>query len=137
MVLTHLLDTSVITRMGAPDVADRVGGLLGSRRLGCTSVTMLEVGFSARSAAEHESLMGHLAVCEYVAIRDDDLRHALTLQRLLAANGLRGRKIPDLLVAAAAQRLGLIVLHYDRDFEWIAKVSGQRHEWVVPAGSVD
>lgn len=29
------------------------------------------------------------------------------------------------------------VLHYDRDFEHVAKVTGQPHEWIVPAGSVD
>jgi predicted nucleic acid-binding protein len=41
------------------------------------------------------------------------------------------------LVAAAAEAEGLVVLHYDADFERIAAVTGQRSEWVVPAGSVD
>jgi hypothetical protein len=28
-------------------------------------------------------------------------------------------------------------LHYDADFDRIAAVTGQRCEWVVPAGSID
>jgi hypothetical protein len=37
----------------------------------------------------------------------------------------RGPAVPDLLVAAAAERAGLTVLHVDRDFETIAEVTGQ------------
>ena len=48
----------------------------------------------------------------------------------------RGRKIPDLLIAAAAEDFKLTVLHYDADFDRIAQATGQRCAWVVPAGSV-
>jgi predicted nucleic acid-binding protein len=48
----------------------------------------------------------------------------------------RGAKIADLLIAAAAEAAGLVVLHYDRDFELIAEVTGQPVEWVVAAGAV-
>jgi len=56
---------------------------------------------------------------------------------MLSARRQRGRKIPDLLVAAAAEELNLGVLHYAADFDLIASVTGQRCEWVVPAGTVD
>jgi len=59
------------------------------------------------------------------------------VQRLLASRGLRGRKVPDLLIAAAAEESGLTVLHYDADFDLIARVTGQRCEWVVPPGTID
>ena len=59
------------------------------------------------------------------------------MQRLLASRGLRGRKVPDLLIAAAAEESGLAVLHYDADFDLIARVTGQRCEWVVPPGTID
>jgi len=49
----------------------------------------------------------------------------------------RGVSIPDLLVAAAAEAAGLVVLHYDADYELIATATGQTVEWVVPRGSVD
>ncbi len=59
------------------------------------------------------------------------------MQRLLTVRSQRGRKIPALLVAAAAEALDLIVLHYDGDFDLIAMVTGQCCSWVVPAGSID
>jgi hypothetical protein len=33
--------------------------------------------------------------------------------------------------------LGVTVLHYDGDFDMIASVTGQRCQWVVPAGTVE
>jgi len=64
------------------------------------------------------------------------VHRALQVQRLLARASQRGRKIPDLLIAAA-EELGLIVLHYDADFDRISAVTGQRGRWVAPAGSLD
>jgi predicted nucleic acid-binding protein len=45
--------------------------------------------------------------------------------------------VADLLIAAAAEGRELAVLHYDADFDRIAAVTGQRVEWVVPAGAAD
>jgi predicted nucleic acid-binding protein len=56
---------------------------------------------------------------------------------MLAARHQRGRKVPDLLIAAAAEAHSLTVLHYDADFDRIASVTGQACEWAVPAGSID
>ena len=36
--------------------------------------------------------------------------------------------VPDLLVAAIAERAGLVVLHQDKDFELIAQITGQPAE---------
>jgi len=65
------------------------------------------------------------------------VQRARQAQRMLAAKHQRGRKVPDLLIAAAAESSGLVVLHYDADFDRIAGVTSQGCEWVVPAGSVD
>lgn len=65
------------------------------------------------------------------------MRRARQVQRLLAARHQRGRKVPDLLIAAAAEANDLAVLHYDADFDRIAAVTGQRVAWIVPAGTVD
>ena len=65
------------------------------------------------------------------------VRRARQGQRMLASRGLRGRKVPDLLVAAAAEEAGLTVLHYDADFDFISRATGQPCEWVVPAGTID
>jgi predicted nucleic acid-binding protein len=61
----------------------------------------------------------------------------LQVQRDLAAGGLKGRTVPDLLIAAVAEANSLTVLHYDADFEHIATVTGQPTEWIVERGSID
>ena len=88
------------------------------------------------NAAEWDRLAEALQAFELVETTADHLRRARQVQRMLAAKHQCGRKVPDLLIAAAESR-GLTVLHYDADFDLIASVSGQRCEWIVPAGSVD
>jgi predicted nucleic acid-binding protein len=41
-----------------------------------------------------------------------------------------------LLIAAAAEAAGVTVLHYDEDYDRIAKVTGQPTRWLAPAGSL-
>jgi predicted nucleic acid-binding protein len=43
----------------------------------------------------------------------------------------------DLIIAAAAEAAELTVLHYDRDFDHIASVTGQPTEWIAHPGSLD
>jgi hypothetical protein len=45
-------------------------------------------------------------------------------------------RIPDLLIAAAAELAEMPVLHYDRDFELIAQVTGQPVRAIAPLGSL-
>jgi predicted nucleic acid-binding protein len=137
MALTHLLDTSVLTRLREPTVREAIEAIAERGELARASISDLEIGFSARNAAEWDALAGALEVFEPLQSTDEHMRRALQVQRMLAARHQRGRKIPDLLVAAAAERRGLTVLHYDTDFDRIATVTGQPCEWVVPAGSVD
>ncbi len=62
---------------------------------------------------------------------------AVEVQDTLAARSQqRGVKIADLLIAAAAEAARLVVLHYDHDFDFIADITGQPSEWIVPAGTV-
>jgi len=42
----------------------------------------------------------------------------------------------DALVASIVETRSLTVLHYDKDFDLSAEVTGQDAEWVVPHGSV-
>ena len=137
MALTHLVDTSVLTRLARPEVRSVLEPRAERGELARAEISDLEVGYSARSASEWDRLAGALGVFELVATTPEHVRRALQVQRLLAARHQRGRKVPDLLIAAAAETEGLIVLHYDADFDRIAAVTGQRSEWVVPAGSID
>ena len=136
MALTHLIDTSVLTRLNRLEVAEVVRRLALAGRAARPRICDLEIGYSARTATEWDQLLGALEAFETVETTATHMRRALQVQRLLAARSQRGRKIPDLLVAAAAEELELTVLHYDADFDRIAAVTGQLCEWVVPAGTV-
>lgn len=137
MALKYLVDTSVLKRLGSPAVRQVVEPLAVAGQLGRPRICDLEVGFSARTSKEWDELVGALDAFEPVETTASHLRRSLQVQRLLADRSQRGRKIPDLLVAAAAEELDLAVLHYDADFDHIAAVTGQRCEWVVAPGSAD
>ena len=136
MALSFLLDTSVLKRLGQPAVRAVVEPLAAVGQVGRASICDLEVGHSARNGDEWDALVGALAVFVLVDTTSQHVRRALHVQRQLAQRSRRGRKIPHLLIAAAGEQLSLTVLHYDGDFDAIAAVTGQRCEWVVPAGSV-
>jgi hypothetical protein len=137
MALTHLVDTSVLTRLGRPDVRDAIQPRVERGEVARAGISDLEVGYSARSAAEWDRLAGALQLFDLVETTSEHVRRARQVQRLLASKHQRGRKVPDLLIAAAAEVEGLIVLHYDADFDRIAAVTGQPSEWIVPPGSID
>lgn len=137
MALTHLLDSSVLTRLHHAAVRDMIEPAAERGELARAGISDLEIGDSARGAPEWDGLAEALQAFELVETTADHLRRARQVQRMLAAKHQRGRKVPDLLIAAAAESSGLTVLHYDTDFDLIASVTGQRCEWVVAAGSVD
>jgi predicted nucleic acid-binding protein len=137
MALTHLLDTSVLTRLREPTVRTAIEPRVQLEQLARASISDLEIGFSARNVAEWDRLADAVEAFAPVETSAEHVRRAKQVQRLLASKHQRGRKLPDLLVAAAAEVGGLTVLHYDSDFDLIAAATGQPCEWVVPAGSVD
>jgi predicted nucleic acid-binding protein len=137
VALTHLIDTSVVSRLGETPVRAVIEPLAHAGQLGRAGITDLEVGYGSRNAREWDRDMSDLSVFALVETSADHLRRARQVQRLLASRSQRGRKIPDLLVAAAAEEAGLTLLHYDSDFELIATVTGQTCHWVVPAGTID
>ncbi len=137
MALTHLVDTSVITRLDRPDVRDAIQPKAERGELARAGISDLEVGYSARSAPEWDRLADALQLFDLVETTGEHVRRARQVQRLLASKRKRGRKVPDLLIAAAAEAEGLTVLHYDADFDRIAAVTGQPTEWVAPPGTVD
>jgi predicted nucleic acid-binding protein len=137
LALTFLVDTSVLKRLGRLEVRQIIEPLAVSGELARASISDLEVGYSARNTQEWDALVGALGAFDLVETSVAHVRRALQVQRLLAQVSQRGRKIPDLLIAAAAEERDLIVLHYDADFDRISTLTGQRAQWVVPAGSIE
>ncbi|MGI8684066.1 MAG: PIN domain nuclease [Acidimicrobiales bacterium] len=120
-----------------PAVGERLNPLLEAGLVARCTPTDLEAGYSARSVEDFLRIRDQRATWPLVAMDQSVLDDAYNVQGRLARRGQqRGVPIPDLLIAAAAASAGLVVLHYDRDFERIAEVTGQPVEWVVVPGSV-
>ena len=134
--MTYLLDTSVLTRLRQPRIAERIMEL-DRDGLARTTMTDLEIGFSARGVDDWDRLSSALAAFRQIDFEAHHFDRARQVQRALAAEGLEGRKVPDLLIAAVAEATALTVLHYDADFDHIATVTGQSTTWIVERGSID
>lgn len=82
-------------------------------------------------------LFERLSAFEGLSMAGDLWSDACEIQLALAKNGDHRRVPPaDLLLAAAAIRAGVPLVHYDRDYERIAAVSDLKHVWFVPDGSL-
>lgn len=139
MTASHLADESALVRVGRPEVERRLGPLLLAGKLATCGIVDLEMLFSAR---DHRDLREIRAVrrasYQLVAMRQEDFDRAIDVMESLSKRGQhRGVTLPDLLIAAAAERESLIVLHYDADYDRIARVTGQATEWVAPRGTLD
>ena len=134
----YLADKSALARLGRPAVGARLEPLIESGLVATCSVVLLELLFSARSPSDYRVTREPLSLAlELVPMDQAILDRAVELQALLAERSQhRGVALPDLMIAATAERHGLVVLHYDVDYDLVAAVSGQATEWVVERGSV-
>lgn len=134
----YLADTSALARLANPAVAARLEPLIELGAVATCGMVEVEVLWSARGATELREVRKEWALSfPRIPLSDADFVRAADVMALLAERSRhRSAKIPDLLIAAVAERSGLAVLHYDRDFDLIAAVTGQGAEWVVPAGSI-
>lgn len=123
-----LIDKSAIARLHVAVSADKWASRIDRGLVHICTVTVLEVGYSARSARDHRTLLHDPPIAsmpvEYLTPRIED--RAMELQSLLAGRGQhRAPSVPDLIIAATAELAELTVLHLDKDFELIAEITGQ------------
>lgn len=135
MVLTAwLIDKSALVRLATSPQAEEWASRIRRGLIRISTVTLLEVGFSARSAADlrrarSEPPLSAMPV-EYLTPAIED--RAVEVQQALAAAGRhRTPSVPDVLIAATAELSGLTVLHVDKDFELIADITGQPVEGLL------
>jgi predicted nucleic acid-binding protein len=126
-----LVDKSALVRLAQSRDADEWASRIERGLVRVSSLTRLEVGFSARSAEDlRASVTGApmaWLVTEYLTPAIED--RAMAVQLMLADRGLhRAPSIPDLLIAATAELGSLTVLHADKDFDLIASITGQSTE---------
>jgi predicted nucleic acid-binding protein len=134
-----LVDTSAWARWRKPGARERLANAMEAGELVVCLPFLLEVGYSARSGADHKTLIGDLALLPRVELGPDVERLALRAQSELAAVGHHRLAPADLMLAACAHHSGHGVLHYDRDYDVIAAHTSLQFEseWIAPAGSLD
>lgn len=137
-----LIDNSAWSRIldGALDEerSETVAGWIEQRYLATSLPFLLEAGYSARSAADHQALMAQLDLLPRIHIGRDAERLALQAQGELALVGHHRLAPIDLLIAACAHDAGAGVLHYDGDYDILAARTSLQFEsvWLVPPGTL-
>jgi predicted nucleic acid-binding protein len=138
--LIELADTSAwTTKHRDVTVAAEFDQRVTAREIATCNVVRLELLWTARDESDLRALRTDLESLDDVPINDDTWRRAADVMELLAAAGpLHHRQVrmPDLLVAAAAELAGITVCHYDRDFELIAEITHQPVRAIAPLGSL-
>lgn len=129
-VRNWLLDKSAFVRLHLDQVADAEAwkNRIDRGLVRISTVTRLELGYSARTGAAwregfHQPPVSLMPVERITPAIED---RAEEVQMLLADRGQhRAPSIPDLLIAATAEKAGLTILAVDKDFELIAEITGQ------------
>jgi predicted nucleic acid-binding protein len=96
---------------------------------------MAELLYPARNADVFARWRLDLSSLPYLQMSPSAERHLVDVMAALALRGQHRTPIPDLMLAAVAHAHNAVVLHYDSDYERIAEVTGQPHEWIVPRGN--
>ena len=123
-----LIDKSALVRLGVSADAEIWADRIQRGMVHIATVTLLEVGYSARNARDlhagfHRPPVNSMPVQYATPVSED---RAVGVLALLADRGHhRAPSIPDLIIAAIAETAGLVVLHDDKDFELIAEATGQ------------
>jgi predicted nucleic acid-binding protein len=133
----YLIDKSAWVQQAYSEAArHRIESLRASRRLCVCAVTVAELLYSSRNAAEMQADADDLLLLGRLHIDRQAEERVTEIMKQLAARGQhRAPSIADLFVAAVAGRHHAIVLHYDKDFELIAEATGLPQEWVIPRGT--
>jgi len=137
-----LLDNSAWARLGdaslPADRADEIASSLEAGRIGACLPFLLEAGYSARSADDHDELIEELLALPQVQIEEETERRAIDAQRQLARAGHHRLPPVDLILAAIADRHGIGLLHYDADFDVLGAKTNLRFEsvWLAPRGKL-
>jgi predicted nucleic acid-binding protein len=118
-------------------VRDRFSALLMQGRLAACQMTALEYLNNVADPKGYETLWSALHAQRWIDITAEAMNRALEVHREMAVRSQhRHFRPPDLIIAAAAELNGAIVLHYDAGFDRIGEITGQDMEWVAPKGSL-
>jgi hypothetical protein len=134
-----IADKSAWARARDPHVVEEWTAALRTRQIATCPIVTLELLDSTQAGPAFDSLAASLA-----QLRDVPITRSVTnaaqqaLRRLAHVQPLlhRSVKLPDLLIAAAAQDSSVGVLHYDEDFDTLATVLSFDSRWIATRGSL-
>lgn len=134
----YLADKSALARLHHPQVAAVLAPLIEAGLVATCPMVEFEMLWSTRSPQEFDEVRADRSLgYEWLPTEDLDWRRSMDVMAELWSTGLaRSVALPDLLIAATAERHRVTVLHYDADYDLIASITTQPVEWVVPAGTV-
>lgn len=134
-VVRYLADTSAWRRSG--QVAERWSALIEEDDLALCAPVKLELLWSARGAKDYAALAGDLAAFRTFSVDRRAESAAERAQFALAERSQHRGPLPiDLLVSAVAEVNDLTLLHYDRHFDAVVRVTGQPAEWIARRGTL-
>lgn len=142
MSVELLLDNSAWARLSDASIPERraeeIAVALERGRVATCLPFLLEAGYSARNASDHDGLVEELLALPLLSIDEEIERRAIDAQRQLARVGHHRLPPVDLILAAIADRHGLGVLHYDGDFDLLRAKTDLDFEsvWLVPPGKL-
>jgi predicted nucleic acid-binding protein len=135
----ELIDTSVWAQKRNPQVRDWFTTTLVNNELAICDVVALEVLAGATTRDLYQATREDLQGVYWFRMDHREWERVLQVYDLLDASGTQTRrsvKLPDLLIAACAERHELTLVHYDHDYDTIGGVTGQSVRWVVPRGTL-
>jgi predicted nucleic acid-binding protein len=135
---TYLADTSAVARLLISDKFDGVWGpALAAGLIAICDLSEIEILYSAISPADRDAKQERLLrLFNWAPTPDGVFKRAREVQQVLTTHGEHRSAGPvDLVVAATAELSELTLLHYDRDFETIAKHSALRTKWLAEPGT--
>jgi predicted nucleic acid-binding protein len=138
----ELADTSAWswTRVVGGDIREAFDEAVVDGEIATCDMVRLELLYSTQTAGEFESLRSDLGALPDCPIGKPHWERALDVYEQLARKaGLHHRAVkhPDLLIAAAAEAAGIPVVHFDEDYDLIARITGQKARWLAPRGSLN
>lgn len=142
MTAKLLLDNSAWARLDQRAVeqerADEIAGWLEQGLIATCLPFLLEAGYSARNARDHDELLDELMALPNITIDHRVENRAIDAQRQLARAGHHHLPPVDLVIAALAHTHDLGILHYDNHYEIVSEKTDLRFDsvWLAPRGSI-
>lgn len=133
----YLVDFSALSCWQHPRGAVTLDELSDRGLLAVCAAVELDVVHQARTLQEAQRARSLLRSFDWLPMPDEIWDRAVEVRlRAIQAGTHRPLSLTQLAIAATAEHHNVILLHYDRDFDLIAAITGQPSVWVVAPGTI-